>query len=153
MLTQTIMSQWYIFQTFPLCYNKLNERYFGGFKLDPWFFYSPVAEESHDTMSKKKSGVCYSKKFIGFLVLNVAVAYIVVIWLATKEPGGSEETSQGSAPKVDNSADEVRVNSGAVVSDNVACSNIGRYSRFSDTKPSTTRQKIRPHQDKFPYTF
>nr|XP_022290433.1 gamma-glutamyltranspeptidase 1-like isoform X2 [Crassostrea virginica] len=86
----------------------------------------PVVEESHDTMSKKKSGVCYSKKFIGFLVLNVAVAYIVVIWLATKEPAGSEETSQGSAPKVDNSADEVRVNSGAVVSDNVACSNIGR---------------------------
>ncbi|XP_062589611.1 glutathione hydrolase 1 proenzyme-like [Saccostrea cucullata] len=87
-----------------------------------------MAEESHSTdkKPKKKTGVCYSKKFIGFLILNVLVAYIVVIWLATK---GSDESSQETTDfrtKTSYKSRKLRINTGAVVSDNVACSNIGR---------------------------
>ena len=60
------------------------------------------------------------------------VAYIVVIYLATKDPddNGDQETTTMMAPGEARGADEVHVNTGAVVSDNVACSNIGR-SEFS----------------------
>lgn len=87
-----------------------------------------IAEESHERVSNKKSGICYSKKFIGFLILNVLVAYIVVIYLATKDSddNGDQETTTMMAPAEARGADEVHVNTGAVVSDNVACSNIGR---------------------------
>lgn len=96
------------------------------------FTYRFIAEESHERVSNKKSGVCYSKKFIGFLILNVLVAYVVVIYLATKDPddNGDQETTTMMAPAEARGADEVHVNTGAVVSDNVACSNIGR-SEFS----------------------
>lgn len=60
------------------------------------------------------------------------VAYVVVIYLATKDPddNGDQETTTMMAPAEARGADEVHVNTGAVVSDNVACSNIGR-SEFS----------------------
>lgn len=92
------------------------------------FTYRIIAEESHERVSNKKSGICYSKKFIGFLILNVLVAYIVVIYLATKDPddNGDQKTTTIVAPGEARGTDEVHVNTGVVVSDNVACSTIGR---------------------------
>ncbi|XP_061178533.1 glutathione hydrolase 1 proenzyme-like [Saccostrea echinata] len=88
-----------------------------------------MAEESHSTdqKPKNKTGVCYSRKFIGFLILNVLVAYIVVIWLATKgSDENSQETTADDATKTSYRNRKIHINTGAVVSDNVACSNIGR---------------------------
>lgn len=49
------------------------------------FIYRIIVEELYEWVFNKKLGICYFKKFIGFLIFNVLVVYVVVIYLVIKD--------------------------------------------------------------------